>query len=221
MCQQFFWLIRKDLLSEWRAKEFLLGGAVFGLIVFSLFHFSFPEEASRLASGAYWFALFFGGILGLLRLHERETAHAALDLLRLSQISTTLLFLSKIVSLMAILLALEALLIVPLVLMFDLKNLTLSSLLWGALIGFLAAWGFALIGSLLTAVAGKSSAKELILPLVLLPILSPLFIAASEAGMLLGNPAEEFFSWLRLMVVFDVVMGVCGWWLFETVLETN
>ncbi|MBA2564276.1 MAG: heme exporter protein CcmB [Gemmatimonadetes bacterium] len=218
-------LIAKDLLLEWRHKEQLAAPAVFALLAATLFVFAVdptPAELTRLGPGALWVSFLFAGTLGLGKVFAPEERDDALTALLLAPVDRTALFLAKAASAALFMGFMEALMTPVFFALFDLPLLPILGRF--VLVAGLATAGFSLLGTLLGFLTSRASARELLLPILALPLTLPLLIAAAKATrILLEGPAGPRFAdlhlWLTLMLAFDVVFGVLCCWGFERVVE--
>jgi heme exporter protein B len=218
-------LLAKDLLLEWRRKEQLAAMGVFAFLSAVLFVFSVdptPAELRRLGPGALWIAFLFAGTLGLAKVFAPEEKNGALTALLLAPLDRTGLFLTKAAS-SALFMAAMELWMTPV--FFALFDLPLLAILPGfVLVSILATVGFCLLGTLLGFLTSRSASRELLLPILLLPLSLPLLIAAAKSTRILLADAEGaviagLHLWLTLMISFDVIFGVLCCWGFERAVE--
>ena len=220
---QTAWLLWKDLLLELRRRESLLAMFFFGILLLIIFHFAFdipPEKAPEVAPGLLWLALVFSGTLGLMQLFQAERENHCLEALLLSPIDRAALFLAKVLFNLILMTLLE---IVLLPLFWIMFNLTLWERLPSIfLCGLLGTAGFCVLGTLFSAVTLNARGRELLLPLLLLPLMIPVILGTIR-GMeiiLRAGDFQESLSWLRLLIGFDVIFLTVGILVFEWVIET-
>jgi heme exporter protein B len=212
-----FW---KDILSGLRTKEVITSVLVFGLLVLVIFNFAFePGSGTReaVAPGILWVALVFAGVLGLNRTYDPERENACIEGLMLCPVERHVIYWGKLASSFTFML-MVAIVITPIFLaLFDLP-LFLPRL---ALIIVLAALGFSSIGSLFSAMSAGTKARDILLPILFLPVVVPVIIAAVEAtGTVLdGRPWSDMSTWLQIMIAFDVIFLVISTLVFEFVTE--
>lgn len=215
-------LVGKDLRGERRSKEVLSATVFFALIAMTVINFSFDPgrfEAGDVGAGILWTSFLFAAMLGMNRLFQAETERGALEGLMLCPVERTTLYLAKCASLF-VLLALTALAALFLFVIFF--NVSLAggfpALLAVTLLGTL---GLAALGTTFAAMAAKTRAREVLLPLLLVPVAIPLLIAAVRCtGAVLRH--EELASvavWLRLLLAFDVIFLAAGYLTFPAILE--
>ena len=216
-------ILRKDLALELRTKESVPAMTLFVLTVYVLFHFGLDRDAldGKLASGVLWVTLLLAAVIGVTRLFAAERDEGGIDGLLLAPVDRTALFLAKATALFLFLVALEVVALPA----YDL--LLLGPGLGGALpelvpIVLLADLGLAAIGALVAALASETSARELITPLLLLPLLVPVLIGAARgtAPLFTGDQtADDLGRWLGLLSVYDVVFVLLSVAVFDYLLE--
>lgn len=218
------WTIaRKDLAIERRTGEVLT--SLFLLAVLVLLVFSFAVEPERLAgpdatAGLLWATLLFAGVLSLNRtfLVEREAgAWTALALLPMDRGS---IYLGKALANLVLLLVAAAILLPVVAILFGSTGIDPDPTALAAVV-LLGTVGIAAIGTLCAAIASRSRAREVLMPLLAFPLLSPLLIGAARgtAGALAGRSPGEIGSWLALLAGFDIVFATAGWLAFDHILE--
>lgn len=215
-------LLRKDLQIEFRTKETLAALLLLGLLTLVVLSFAFdPTSELRVeaAPGALWVAVIFAGVLGLNRSFLAERENECLQGLLLCPVDRGTIYLAKTVGNFLFMLVAQ-LVIVPIFIFFF--NLPVSTGLAGVFLSLaLGLLGFAAIGTLFAAISVRTRAREVMLPLLLLPLTVPIFIAGVKVTgpMLADKPLAEVAPWLNLMVGFDVIFLVVGWLVFEYAVE--
>jgi len=216
----------KDVRSEARGWDTLLIMTVFAVLVIVVFNFAFEPggaERAAVAPGVLWVAFAFAGILGLDRAFAQEREDGCLQGLLAAPLDRGALFLGKCAASFVAMFAMELLVIPAFVVFF---NAPLGTWLLGlAGVAALGTLGFCAAGTVLAAVAGQTAARHLLLPIVLLPLLVPVLIAAVEATSLLLAAAQGtgpvapvgVGAWLRLLVAFAAVYLALGVLLFGSV----
>jgi heme exporter protein B len=216
-------ILRKDLRIELRSKESVPAMALFSVTVFVLFHFGLQRNSLEgdLAAGVLWVTLVLATVLGVNRLFVAEREQGGLDGILLAPIDRTAVFVAKAAALFLYLLVLE-LVAVP---AFDLLLLGPDPLKpLPALIALLllADVGLAVVGALVSALAVETRARDLIVPLLLLPLLVPVTIAASNGTEPLfsgAQAAHELGKWLGLLGLYDMVFLLVSIAVFDFLLE--
>ena len=216
-------ILRKDLRIELRTKESVPAMTLFTLTVYVLFHFGLDRDSldGELASGVLWVTLLLAAVIGVSRLFAAEREQGGIDALRLAPVDQTALFVAKGAALFLFLVAVE-IVAVP---AFGL--LLLGPGLGGALpelplILLLADLGIAAVGALVAALAAETRARELIVPLLLLPLLVPVLIASAQASEPLlrqDQGPEDLGRWLGLLTLYDVVFVLLSVAVFDFLLE--
>ena len=216
-------ILRKDLRIELRTKESVPAMTLFTLTVYVLFHFGLDRDSldGELASGVLWVTLLLAAVIGVSRLFAAEREQGGIDALRLAPVDQTALFVAKGAALFLFLVAVE-IVAVP---AFGL--LLLGPGLGGALpelplILLLADLGIAAVGALVAALAAETRARELIVPLLLLPLLVPVLIASAQASEPLlrqDQGPEDLGRWLGLLTLYDVVFVLLSVAVFDYLLE--
>jgi heme exporter protein B len=212
-------ILAKDLRLEWRTRESLASMVVLGillLVVFTIAHDAPANEAPALAPPVLWATFIFTGLLGVQRGFAVERENDCMAGLLSSPVDPASIFVGKVLGNLILLTIMQAI-VVPLVAVF------LHVEVWRvlpalALVLFLGSLGFAALATLFAAVASRTRAREVMLPLLLLPLLMPLLIAAVGAtrAVLAGGLAGAGDA-LTVLAAFDVVFAVAGWLLFEYV----
>jgi len=219
-CRKTWVLIAKDLAIERRTRESLSVMFVFSVMVLVILNFAFElrvENVLQVAPGALWVAFAFAGVLGLNRSLAREREDGCLEGLMLAPLDRSAIYVAKAVA-NALFMAGTEVIILPLFTVLFGINVVRPDLLVVLLLGTV---GLAAVGTLLSAMAVHARARDVLLPVLLLPISVPLLIAAvrATAGLLDGAGLAGVSGWLRLLAGFDVVFAVVSFLTFEYVLE--
>jgi heme exporter protein B len=208
------WTIaRKDALSELRGRQAAGSTLFFAALVLLLFGFALGPDSRRLAEaapGLLWLAIVFGGLLTVARLHQLEADDGALEELARYPVDRRAIYAGKALAGAAAMIVLGAVLL-PLVGILYGIDLAVA---WAplALTLVLGAIGFAAVGTFYAGATVRMQAREVLLPLLVLPVIAPLLLAAvkATAAALGGDPFGELGAWLQLLAGFDVVMLVAG-----------
>jgi heme exporter protein B len=216
-------ILRKDLAIELRTRQSVPAMALFSVTVFVLFHFGLDRNEIRgsTASGVLWVTILLATVLAVNRLFAAEREGGALDGLLLAPIDRTAVYLAKAASLFLYLVLLEV------VALPAFAVLLLGPGLAGAFpellaIVLLANVGLAGVGALVSGLAAETRARDLIVPLLLLPLLVPVLIAAASATkpLLMPHPeAIDLGKWLGLMGLYDMVFVLLAVAVFDFLLE--
>jgi heme exporter protein B len=214
-------LLAKELRLEFRTRELLTGTVIFVLVVIVLFSFAFDPTAvdsRRYGPGLLWIAFLFAGSLMLHPSFAREQANQTLDALRMAPISAFAILLGKMLA-NFIFLAIAEIILVPVFAV--LYNVSLGGVAGRlALVLALGTLGLVITGTVFSAVSAHARMRELLLPLLLLPILAPLLIAAVEAtASLFAEQPGLDRVWLTFLGGFDIVFLTASWLLCDFLLE--
>jgi len=213
-------IVWKDVLAELRTKEMFSSMLVFSLLVIVIFNFSFDlrvENIAQVAPGVLWVTFAFASTLELNRSLALEMENDCLDGLLLAPMDRSAIYFGKMLGNLIFICTIEALILPIFSVLFDL-NLIRPSLL---LTIFLGTVGFAGVGTLLSAIAVNTRAREVMLPVLLFPIILPVVIAATKVtgGILDGIPLGDLAHWLRFLVAFDVIFLVVSYMTFDFVVQ--
>jgi heme exporter protein B len=216
-------ILRKDLRLELRTKESVPAMTLFTLTVYVLFHFGLDRDSldGELAAGVLWVTLLLAAVIGVSRLFAAEREQGGIDALLLAPVDRTSLFLAKAAALFLFLVAVEVVAVPAFAL------LLLGPGLGGAMPELLAILalgdlGIAAVGALVAALAAETRARELIVPLLLLPLLVPVLIACAQATEPFLRPdqgPEDLARWLGLLTLYDVVFVLLSVAVFDYLLE--
>jgi heme exporter protein B len=212
-----FW---KDVLTEFRTREIIISVLVFALLVLVIFSVAFgmgAEEKETIGPGILWVALTFGGVIGLGRTFAGEKEDSRLEGLRLCPVDRAVIYWGKLAGSFTFMLAV-AIIVTPIFLALFNLPVFLPRL---ALIIILALAGFASVGTLFSAVAANTRARDIMLPILFLPVVVPVIVAAVKATgpVLAGRPWSEMMTWLQIMIAFDIIYLVAATLVFEFVIE--
>ena len=216
-------ILRKDLTIELRTKEAVPAMTLFTVTVYVLFHFGLDRDSldGELASGVLWVTLLLAAVIGVTRLFAAEREQGGIDALLLAPVDRTALFLAKGSALFLYLVALE-LVAVPTFGLLLLGPDLLSAFPELLVILVLADVGLAAVGALVSALAAETRARELIVPLLLLPLLVPLLIGATSATEPLLRGAqtpEDLGRFLALLAGYDAVFVLISLAVFDFLLD--
>ena len=200
-------LARKDLRLELRARDTLPAMLLFVLSVLAVFHFALPSGSSRLAAfGLLWVAIIFTALLGLGRAFVAEREQGLLDALVLAPVDRSTIWLAKGIATLAFLLVAELVALPAFALFF-------TPVSWATIAGVLLAdLGICAVGVLLSAMAAAGRARELLLPLLFLPLALPIVIGGVGASV-----AESSGRYLAFLALYDAIFALLAWASFEYV----
>jgi heme exporter protein B len=214
-------LLGKELRTEFRSRELLTTTVVFILMVIVLFSFTFDPtstESRRFGPGLLWLAFLFAASLMLQPCFLREQTNDTLSALRLSVDDPFAIFLAKLIANTFFLLLTEFLLLPIFSVLYNVPVLPVLG--WLILVLFLGSLGVSIAGTALSAISAQARMRELLLPLLLLPLLTPVLVASTEVTAALLDPAP-YVSWkgIGFLAVFDLVFLTALWLFGEYLLE--
>lgn len=215
-------VVWKDLTIEGRSKETLNALFFFALLLLFLFQFALGPDRERLAGalpGLLWLGFILSGLLALGRTFVLERENDCWDGLRLAPGDKSAIYLGKLAGNLLLMLAVEAILLALFAIFFDVD--LVRALPGLALVIGLGTLGLAAVGTLFAAMTAHVRARELLFPVLLLPVLVPVLLAtvkATEAA-LLAEPLAAVANWLKLLAAADVIYLVVGILTFDVVLE--
>jgi heme exporter protein B len=212
----------KDLLVERRSKETLNALLFFSLALLFVFQFALGPDRERLAAvlpGLLWLGFILSGVLGLGRSFLVERENDCWEGLLLTPGDKSAIYLGKLAGSLALMLVVEALVLALFVLFF---NVDLGPALPGlALVIVLGTIGVAAVGTLFAAMTAQVRARELLFPVLLLPVLVPVLLGTVKVteALLLRESLAAVAHWLKLLVAADVVYLTIGLLTFDVILE--
>lgn len=229
-------LVRKDVRVEIRARETLLPMMLFAFTVTLLLAFTLPGgptggralrlpvgtlPASDVLAGFLWVTVLFAGLIGAARTFEVEREHDAIEALLLVPLDRSGLFIAKALVNLAYVIALQVVLVPIFALLFALPVAERA----GSLLAVVALVdvGFVIVATTFAALAARTRSRELLLPILSLPALVPIFIAAVEltSAIFAGEPTGSVAGtgWFGVLVAFDVIFAIASTITFEFVLD--
>ena len=209
----------KDLRIELRTKDAVSAALVFSILVLVIFNFALDvntPEMRRLAAGFFWVAFAFAGTLSLNRSFALEKESGAGRALALAPVDPAGIYAGKCLANSLFLMATQIIALPLFIIFFDVSIVRVWALVLSFALGSIA---FASTGTLFSAIAANTRMRELLLPLLFLPVSVPALIGAVETtSFALGNTESASF-WFTLLVVYDVVFVTASLLVFEYVLE--
>jgi heme exporter protein B len=214
-------IVGKDIATEIRTKEMMSAMFVFSLLIIFIFNFAFDlraENLQTLAPGVLWVAIAFAGMLGLSRSFVIERDQGVLDGLLLAPVDRSAIYFGKMIG-NALFISVVEIFILPFFIVLFNQPLSTLPLLVGVVI--LGTIGLAGVGTLFSAMAVHTRAREVLLPIMLFPVIVPMMLAAVRltSAILDGTPFEDASHWLALLIAFDVIFIAVSFILFEFVVE--
>lgn len=220
--QQVLALLVKDIRTEWRTREIFTSMFVFAVLVVVVFNFAIgsnPDSMRQVAPGILWVALLFSTVLGLQRSVQMEIEEDCLQGLLLAMGDRSVLFVAKTIANMIYLLVVAACTLPLFSIWFRLE-------IWPSLGGLsvillLGMLGFSAVGTFFSMLAGNARTRDVMLPLLFLPVSVPLTIGSvyATADLIGGKTLSDVTDWLTLIGVFDIVFVALGLLVFDYVVE--
>ncbi|MEC7734290.1 MAG: heme exporter protein CcmB [Chloroflexota bacterium] len=215
-----FVMVRKDFLLEVRSKDVVLPVFIFSFLVVVTFNFaleSTPNTANLIVPGILWVSVLFGAMVGFGRMFLSESEQGAFQGLLTAPIGRDVIFFGKVISNVLFLLLIELILLPILVVLF---NVTLSPL-YMLYVSIPALFGISLSGMLFASISMNMRAKEVMLPILFLPVVVPIILGAVEStyAVMNGDNLDQFLKWITLMIVFDLIYSVLGPVSFTMIVE--
>jgi len=211
-------ILEKDIRCELRSKQTWISMGLFALLVLVIFNFAFDlrvDNKAAVAPGALWVSFIFASLLGLGRTIAAEQDHGSLDRLLLCPIDRKAIYLAKLLGNLLFIGVVEIVALPIFAALFNVP-LFLGPLIPIVLLGTL---GIATIGTIFSAMAAATRARELLLPLLVFPLIVPIVIGAVRATGSLLIPAANEPPWLGLIIAFDVIFLSLSMLLFQYVIE--
>jgi heme exporter protein B len=202
-----FVLARKDVLLELRSRDTLPAMLLFVVSTLVVFHFALPADTSETAeTGLLWVAILFTALLGLVRAFVAEREQRVLDGLVLAPCDRSAIWLGKGIGVVAFLVAAELVAVPAFALFFGPVSWELVAAV------ALADVGLAAVGTLLAAMAAAGRARELLLPLLFLPLVIPIVVGGVGASV-----TDDPGRYLAFLGLYDAVFAILSWASFEYV----
>ena len=213
-------IVAKDVAAELHTREIFSAMLVFSALALFVFSFALDlrgQMARAAASGVLWATAAFAGTLGLSRSLAREEQTGCVDGLLLAPVDRSAIFFGKALGNLFFILLVEIVLLPLFSALFDVPLLKPGVLVVVAL----GSVGYAAVGTLLAAIAVNTRAREVMLPVLLLPLAFPALIAAVQAtgGLVEGLSLAEVGGWIRLLVVYDLIITAVATLTFGYVVE--
>ena len=212
-------ILWKDLKIELRTKEAFSASFVFSVLVLVIFNFTMDltsAEALKLGSGFLWVAFTFAGVLSLNRSFALEKEQNCIQGMLLAPVDRSAIYIAKFLVNFLFMFVTE-LIVLPLFVIFF--NVAIERVGVLFLVLCLGTAGFSSVGTLFSAIAVHTRMREVMLPVLLLPITIPVLIAAVETTAYALGAQEQASFWFKLLVVYDLVFFTVCFLSFEFVLQ--
>jgi heme exporter protein B len=213
-------LLRKDLRAELRTGETVPAMCLFAVTTFVIFHFALDRAAvaGDLAAGVLWVTVLFSAVLGVNRLFVAEREQGGFDGFLLAPVDRTAMLVAKATALLLFLVVVQ-LIAVPAFAVLLLEPSPPPQL---ALVLLLGDVGIAVVGTLTSALAVQTRARDLIVPIIALPLLIPVVIAAASATSPLlaaAGAGSVSLKWISVLALYDLVFALLAYAVFDFLLE--
>lgn len=215
-------IVWKDILSELKTKELFASMFIFAVLSILIFIFSINlsiVNANDVGPGVLWVAFIFSGTLGLNRSFTLEKENGCLQGMMLSPVDRTAIYFGKMISNLLFLSIMEAL-ILPVFMIFF--NVDIISVLFPLLLViFLGSMGFCILGTLLSSLASNLKTREIMLPILLYPLVTPVVIGSVNMTnrLLTGEKLADMTKWIGLISCFDIVFLAVSIMTIDHILE--
>jgi heme exporter protein B len=214
-------IVFKDIVIEMRSKESISSMLMFGILVLVIFLFAFESrglEKGMVGPGELWVAYSFAAILGLNRSLAMEIDNDCLQGLLLAPLGRGELYIGKVASNFAFMMIAE---LVVLPVFFILNNLNFDRRFFAiAGVSVLGTLGIAAVGTILSTISGNTRMKEVMLPILQIPLTVPVVIAAVEStSQIMNNDTPEISAWLTILAGFSIVYLTVSYLVFEFAVE--
>ncbi|HLO29986.1 MAG TPA: heme exporter protein CcmB [Anaerolineales bacterium] len=213
-------IVLKDLRAEYRSRELFSAMLVFSILMIVIFNFALELDVKvrqSVTAGVLWSTFAFAGTLGLNRSMAIEKDRGCLDGLLLAPVDRSAIYFGKVISNLAFMLIVEVI-ILPIYSVLYNINLFLPGLLMVILLGSI---GYVAVGTLLAAMSTQTRTRDILLPILLLPVVFPLLLAAIKAstGFLTGSELADILLPINLLIAYDIIFIALAFMVFDSVVE--
>lgn len=217
-----YYIFEKDILLEIKSKEVINSMLIFSLLTVIVFSFIFEPGADYkidLVGGILWMAIVFSGILGLNKSMMSEVTGGNLNALLLAPVDKSAVFFGKVLSNFVFLFFMETVTI-PIFTIFYNINI-FSHTLMPIVVLIFGTYGFSVLGTLFSIISVKSRTREVMLPILLLPIMIPIILAAIQSTNIFIKGVDVFEAnrWINLILIFDIVFTFVVYAIFDYIVE--
>jgi heme exporter protein B len=220
---QVVWaVLRKDLRIELRTKDIFTSMAVFAVLALMIFNFAFElriPDKTAVIPGVLWVTITFSGVLGLGRTFISEKDQGSMAGLLLAPVDRSAIYFGKMVANLIFMLAMLALVLPTILIIFDV-NMIKPWILIALLLGVL---GYVAVGTLFAAMTASVRARESMLPILLLPLMAPIFVAgvALTAAVVDGRALSDFWRWLGILAAYDLIFVTIAFIVFDMIWQES
>jgi heme exporter protein B len=217
-------LLRKEARLELRAPQVVPAMAIFAVMTLVVFHFALQRRSleGELAAGVLTVTLLFAAMLGVSRLFVADREEGGLDGFLLAPVDRTALLVAKALALLGFLVLLELVLVPAFAVLLLGPGLGAGAVAELVAVVLLADAGIAVVGTLVGALAVQTRARDLLVPLLALPLMLPVVIALAKAStplLLETDPGSPPGRWLAVLGLYDLVFGLLAYGLFDFLVE--
>lgn len=215
-------IIRKDLLHELKSREIVVSMLLFSVLTVVVFSFIFEpgsEFKNRVVGGILWMSVTFAGILGLNKSMMSEVSGGNFSALLLAPVDRSAIFFGKAISNFMFMAIVEAITIPLFMVLYNISIFSAGPM--PLLVFFLGTYGFAVLGTLFSIISVNTRTREVMLPLLLLPVMVPVILSSVQAlnVFVLGYDPAEAYKWLKLIGIFDIIFTVVVFAVFDFIVE--
>ena len=213
-------IVWKDVRAELRTKDILSSMLVFAGLSVLIFQFAFDLRADNVRlvlPGVLWIAITFAGVLGLNRSFILEQDRGSLEGLLLAPVDRSAIYFGKLIGNLLFIFVVELLLLPLMTVLFNVWLLSPALIL----VLVLGTLGYAAVGTLFAALSINTRAREVMLPILLFPVMIPVFVAGVQAvsRLLDGDSLADIMRWVQLLVAYDAIFIAAAMLLFDYVVE--
>lgn len=218
--RKVWWIALKDLRTEIRSREIFSTMMAFSALAVVVMGLAFDlrvPKSEMVAPGVLWVVVLYAGVLGLNRSFGAEVDRGTLSALLLAPVDRSAIYFGKLLANLLFILATEALLLPVILIIFDV-NLLQAPILLGLLLGTI---GYESVGTLFAALAASARARESLLPVLLLPVMVPVFVAGVglTANVIDAHNLSSLGRWFALLVAYDLIFITLSFLLFDLIWE--
>ncbi|HEB74908.1 MAG TPA: cytochrome C biogenesis protein [Nitrospirae bacterium] len=215
-------IARKDLLAEYRKKESIVSMVFFGFLLLVMLNIAVGvgrELDGEMAAGILWVSIIFSAVLGLGRVLSKEKENRCIDALLLSPVEPEQIYAAKTMVNFIFMAVAEAVLIPAFFVLYGDRFARQVPML--VVVVLLVNIGFSTVGTLFSAITAGTRRNEVLLPLLLFPVITPLMALAVKVtgGLFEDLPYREYSSWLYVIAAFGLIFSGVGYLLFEFVIK--
>lgn len=218
--RKVWWIAWKDLRIELRSRDIFTTMIAFSALAVVMLGLSFDLRVPKMemvAPGALWVIVLFTGVLGLNRSFGAEVDRGSLAALLLAPVDRSAIYFGKLLANLIFIVATEIVLLPVILIIFDV-NLFQPQILMGLLLGTI---GYVSVGTLFAALSANARTRESLLPVLLLPVMIPVFVAGVglTANVVDGRNLSSIGRWFSLLIAYDLIFITLSFLLFDLIWE--